>query len=144
MHGADTCAPPPAWLADWLREQHRQRTGHIRALPAGDQRQIPQDGLTRRAHDYITAALSDASAKVATAKGGTRNQALNDEAFDLFAKFGRAGFLSADDIAAALSAAAEACEMGDKSVNATIRSAWKGMPGPFRRSGIRAPGVGER
>jgi Bifunctional DNA primase/polymerase, N-terminal len=117
---------PPTWEAYWLREQHRQRTEHIRALPAGDQRQIPQDGLTKRAHAYITAALADASAKVALAKDGTRNDTLNHQAFDLFAKFGRAGFLSADDIAAAMSDTAEACGMDDKAINATIRSAAKG------------------
>ena len=117
---------PPGWLADWLGGQHRQRTEHIRAHPAGDPRQIPRDGMTARAHGYITAAFADAVAKVASAEDGTRNNTLNRQAFDLFAKFVPAGLLSADDIAAAMSDAAEACGLYGDSVERTIASAWKG------------------
>ena len=117
---------PPAWLADWLREQHRKRTEHIRSVPAGDLRQIPQDGMTKRAHAYVTAALADAASKVAAAPDRHRNQTLNDEAFALFSKFGRAGFLSADDIEAALWAAAEASGLLPREIAGTIRSAARG------------------
>ena len=117
---------PPAWLDAWLREQHRQRTEHIRSYPAGDPRQLPRDGLTKRAHAYLTATLGSAAKAVSTAKPQTRNNTLNDEAFALFAKFGRAGLLSADDIGAALSAAAQECGLDDRAIYATISSAARG------------------
>lgn len=117
---------PPGWLNAWLREQHRQRTEHIRSYPAGDPRQLPRDGLTKRAHAYLTAALGSGAKAVSTAKPQTRNNTLNDEAFALFAKFGRAGLLSADDIAAALSAAAQECGLESGAIYATIQSAARG------------------
>jgi hypothetical protein len=133
--------PPTGWLDGWLREQHRHRTEHIRSLPAGDPRQIPADGLTRRAHAYISAALADATATVAAAPPRQRNQTLNDEAFSLFSKFGQAGFLSAADIEAALSGAAEACGLGATEIASTIASAWSGgrkEPKPGRQTGALA------
>jgi hypothetical protein len=45
-------------------------------------------------------------AAVEAAEEGKRNNTLNDEAFDLFAKFVPAGLLSPDDITAAMQAAA--------------------------------------
>ena len=114
------------WEADWLCEQHRQRTEHIRIHPAGDPRQIPQDGLTKRAHGYITAAFANAVANVAAAEQTKRNTTLNDECFDLFSKFVPAGLLSADDVAAAMQAAGESCGLESGAVYATIRSAWRG------------------
>jgi hypothetical protein len=148
---------PPAWLADWLSEQHRGRTEHIKSYPAGDLRQLPRDGLTRRAHGYLTAALGSAAKAIATAKPQTRNTTLNSEAFALFAKFGRAGFLSADDIVAALSAAAQACGLDDKAIFDTLDSARKGgqikdrtaeladflfeEPGEENESGVRKPSI---
>ena len=118
--------PPPGWEADWLREQHRQRTEHIRAHPAGDPRQIPQDGLTRRAHGYVTAAFAGAVAKVAAAEETKRNTTLNAECFDLFSKFVPAGLLSAGDVAAAMQSAAEACGLESDAAGRTIASAWNG------------------
>ena len=114
---------PPGWLSDWFREQHRGRTEHIRRHPCGDPRQIPADGLTKRAHAYLTSAFKDAVATVAAAPDGKRNQALNDECFDMFAKFVPAGLLSADDVAAAMQEAGESCGLEPKAVYATIESA---------------------
>ena len=116
----------PGWEADWLREQHRGRTEHIASHPCGDPRQIPADGLTKRAHAYLTSAFKDAVATVAAAPDGKRNQALNDECFDMFAKFVPAGLLSADDVAAAMQEAGESCGLEPKAVYATIMSAREG------------------
>jgi hypothetical protein len=116
----------PPWEADWLAAQHRKRTEHIRSHPAGDPRQIPRDGLTKRAHGYITKAFSDAVRTVRAAEKTKRNTTLNDEAFDLFAKFAQAGLLGADDITAAMQAAGEACGLGSDEVERTIGSARDG------------------
>ena len=120
--------PTPEWEADWLCNQHRKRTEHIASHPCGDPRQIPQDGLTRRAHAYITSAFKDAVAKVAAAEESNpgRNVVLNDECFDLFSKFVPAGLLSFDDVAAAMQEAGESCGLPSSAVYATIESAWKG------------------
>jgi hypothetical protein len=99
---------------------------HIRAHPPGDPRQIPADGLTRRAYAYITAAFSDAVAAVRAAEETTRNNTLNAEAFDLFSKFWRGGVLGADDITAAMQAAGEACGLDEIEVDRTIGSALDG------------------
>jgi hypothetical protein len=63
---------------------------------------------------------------VATAKPDTRNDSLNDQAFALFSRFGNAGLLDVDEIAAAMQEAGEACGLDSKGTYATIRSAWKG------------------
>ena len=124
----DVCPDVPCagWEADWLREQHSGRTEHIRRHPCGDPRQIPKDGLTKRAHAYITAAFKDAVTTVASAPDGQRNQSLNDETFDMFSKFVPAGLLSADDVAAAMQEAGESCGLEPGAVSATIESAWIG------------------
>jgi hypothetical protein len=121
-------APPPGWLADWLREQHRRRTEKISAIPRppdGDQRPLPAT-LTRRAQAYISGALADAARKVSQAADRTRNQTLNDQAWALFARFGPAGFLDPDDIAAAMQDAAEACGLRGAEIPRTIASACDG------------------
>ena len=152
--------PPPAWLADWLREQHRQRTERISSSatpPGGDQRQIPLDGLTRRAQAYVSAALADATRKVARAADHTRNQTLNDQAWALFSRLGPAGFLDPDDIAAAMQDAAEACGLYGDEIERTIVSACNGagrkprdhelpdflfeVPGPEHPDGLVKPGI---
>ena len=126
--------PTPAWEADWLREQHRRRTEHIASHPAGDVRQIPADGLTKRAHGYITAAFKNAVDKVAAAEERTRNVTLNEETFDLLSKFVPAGLLSFDDVAAAMQDAGEACGLSSSAVYKTIESAWRGSQRKDRSS----------
>lgn len=127
-------APCPEWEADWLRSKHDKRTEHIRSHPCGDPRQIPKDGLTKRSHAYITSAFKDAVSKVATTDEGNRNQALNDETFDLFSKFVAAGLLSFDDVAAAMQEAGESCGLPSGAVYKTINSAWDGSQRKDRTS----------
>jgi len=155
--------PPPAWLADWLREQHRQRTERVSSSAAalgGQVRQVPLDGLTRRAQAYISGALASAVQKVSQAEANhNRNTTLNDEAFSLFARFGPAGFLDPDDIAAALQDAAEACGLYGTEIGRTIASACGGalrkprdselpdflfeVPGPEHPDGLVKLGIKE-
>ena len=124
----------PDWEAEHLRNKHLKRTEHIRSHPCSDPRQIPQDGLTRRAHGYITSAFKDSVGKVAAAEEKTRNVTLNDECFDLFSKFATAGLLSYDDIAAAMQEAGESCGLPASAVFKTIESAWNGSQRKDRSS----------
>ena len=127
-------APCPEWEADWLREKHDKRTRHIAAHPCGDPRQIPADGLTKRAHGYVTAAFKNAVAKVAAAEENTRNNTLNEETFNLLSKFVPAGLLSFDDVAAAMQEAGESCGLPASAVYKTIESAWSGSQRKDRSS----------
>ena len=118
----------PGWMERWLREQHRLRTEKATATPrplGGDPRPLPSH-LTRRAQAYVAGALSRATAAVARAERGKRNQELNDEAWGLFSRFAPAGLLDTEDIAEAMRDAAASCGLYGSEVERTIASAING------------------
>lgn len=81
-------APPPGWLARWLAEQQEKRTKRLEALPKGDNdRSLPKQ-LSERAQGYIDGALRSAVKAVTWAPDHERNDTLNRESFNIFAKYG--------------------------------------------------------
>jgi hypothetical protein len=131
-------AAPPAWLADWLTEQHRKRTERLQALPKGGKNRPLPGKLSQRARGYIDAALADAIKKVSEAPNHGRNNELNAQAWALFTRFGIIGLLDPGDIAAALKDAAGACGLRGAEIPRTLRSAWEGAESKDRSGELPA------
>jgi hypothetical protein len=109
-------APWPGWLLDELTPQRV-------AIPAGawEPLVVPSDHRARSR--YAESALSHATERVARAPVGSRNDALNGEAYGL----GRlivAGLLDGQAVADSLAAAAIATGLMPREIEATLRSAF--------------------
>ena len=119
-------ALPPGWLTRWLVEQQEKRTRRLESLPKGDNdRPLPKQ-LSARAQGYIDGALRSAVKAVTWAPDHERNNVLNRESFNIFAKYGVVGLLDPGEIATALKEAAQACGLRGVEIPRTLQSAWEG------------------
>lgn len=84
---------------------------------------------SERERRYAVAALRDAVRRVATAREGTRNAALNAETFSV-ARFIRTGALAASEIAHSLAHAALAAGLPRAEIESTLKS---GLAAEVRR-----------
>ena len=133
---------PPEWLATWLAEQQRKREERIAARPKSDKNRQPPENLSPRARVYVEGAMASAVKTISGALDGQRNDVLNTEAFNLFAKFGVCGLLDPGEIAAGLKDAASACGLSGEEIPRTLQSAWAGAEDKDR-SGELPPWVFE-
>jgi hypothetical protein len=101
-------ADAPGWLLDIVREPDR-----VRVIPEGRPVVTPSR--------YAAAAVRRACAAVAGAAPGTRNSALNSEAFGIGQLVG-AGMLDEEDAAYALALAAFDCGLERDEIESTLRS----------------------
>lgn len=108
------CDAPPAPMPQWLMPP----PAPVYAPPAPSS----WEGNDRRARAYAEGALRRAVRAVASAGPGTRNAALNCEAFGL-SRLVATGALAADEIAYALATAALTAGLDGRETAATIRSA---------------------
>ena len=108
-------APWPAWLISALTRPHAIAPGAAWEFPA------VLCGARARSR-YASAALRHATERVAYAGTGTRNAALNAEAYGL-GRLVAAGLLDGQAVADALAAAAIAAGLAPREVEATLRSA---------------------
>ena len=104
-------APLPGWIASLLDD---------RPSAAASARRLPLPG-TDQAIPYVLAALREETARVATARPGTRNDTLNRAAFSL-GQLVAANLLPAAAAATALADAAESCGLPGGEAHRTIRS----------------------
>ena len=104
----------PQWLIDALAPP--PRPAYAPAPPAA------WCGNDRRARAYAEAAMRQAIERVASAAPGTRNAALNIQAFAL-ARFVADGSLTAAELAFSLAAAAASCGLDPIETKATVKSA---------------------
>ena len=120
----------PAPLPDWIARLLTDGPGLVTAA-----RQLPAPG-TRQATAYALAALREESARVATARPGTRNDTLNRAAFSL-GQLVAARLLPAVVVVAALADAAARCGLPGSEADRTIRS---GLTSGARHPRARARG----
>ena len=118
--------PGPKWLLDMIGEKYKQYRGEPSKIS-------PVVAPAGRLRAYAKAAIARNRAKLASEKGGNRNNCLNDCAFAL-GQLAPAGITNEDQCREVLYEAAQACGMDfvEDGVRGTFNSGWRaGMRQPF-------------